>query len=77
MERNPCKTAIFAEQLPGQWQRRVDLFKFVVYGDPERLKNALSRVAGSEAGRRWDCLRDDLDQLCCRLDWAAFALADD
>ena len=77
MERNPCKSAIFTQQLPSQRERGVDLFKLVVDSDPQRLEYTLGRVAGAEAGWRWDCLRDDLDQLCRSFDRAAFALTHD
>ncbi len=58
MERNPCKSAIFTQQLPSQRERGVDLFKLVVDGDPQRLEYALGRVAGAEAGSKLDKARE-------------------
>ena len=77
MERNPCKSAIFTQQLPSQRERGVDLFKLVVDSDPQRLEDALGRVAGAEAGGSRDSHRDDLDQLRRSFDRAAFALTHD
>src|SRR5213083_1224575 len=77
MERNPCKAALFPEQLPRQRQRGVELAELVVDRDADRLERALCGMAAGEARRHGDRVGDDLDELLGRLDRRAAARADD
>src|SRR3954451_5938526 len=77
MEGNPCKAALFAEELPRQGQRRVELGELVVDRDADRLERTLGGMATGEAGRHRDRGGDDLDELLCRLDRRAPACADE
>jgi len=77
VEGNSCKTPIFAEQRPGEGQRRVELGELVVDRDADRLERALCRVAAAEARRRGNRGRDDVDELVRCLDRLARAGAHD
>ena len=44
--------AAVAQQLPGQRQRAVERAELVVHRDPDRLEDALGRVAAAEAAPR-------------------------
>ena len=51
MEGNPCKPAMYAQQLPAGGQRRVELAELVVDRDADGLEDALGRVPGRRSGR--------------------------
>src|SRR3954463_2598837 len=77
MERNPCKAAIFPEQLPPQGQRGVELAELVVDRDADRLERALRGMAAGESRRHRDRVGDDLDELLRGLDLRSPARADE
>jgi hypothetical protein len=54
---------IFGQQLPGDWQRRLELSQLVVDGDSDALERPLGRMAAGEARRRGDGGGDGIDEL--------------
>src|SRR3954471_14560102 len=77
VERNPCKPAADAQELPRRGQRRVELGELVVHRDADRLEDALGRVAGCEPRRGRNRGDDRLDELVRRLERMARPVARD
>ena len=77
VEADPGEHAAVAQQLPGERQRPIELVELVVDGDPQRLEDALGRMAAREARGRGDRRDDRLDQVERRLDRRSLAAADD
>src|SRR3954452_9439238 len=67
MEGNPCKSAVYAEEVPRGGQCGVELAELVVDRDADGLEHALGRVAAAEARGRGDGVDHDLDELVRRL----------
>src|SRR5207244_6752221 len=63
VERNPCKSTIALEHVPRQWKRSIDLRELVVDDDPQRLEDALGRMAAAEPRRRRHRADDRLDEV--------------
>ena len=57
-----------AQAPPGERERGVELAELVVDGDPQRLEDALGRMAAGEARRRRHGARDDVDERDRRVD---------